>query len=113
MGQQIDCDRDRINATGRRLVRGLYYFEKSVCLGSPEDFRVAAKSGITATDPAIQQFVRMYARSADRREETLGDVFSYAVCFFPGISVWLLLLYGYFGWLASTRLGYTPKLDSE
>jgi hypothetical protein len=103
MGQSVEVDRNRVNATGKRLVRGLYYIEQKTNLGSPAEFRVASKAGITSKDPAIQQFARMYAGSTDRRSKEIGDVFSYAVCFYPEFSIWFLLLYEYFSWLATTQ----------
>jgi hypothetical protein len=109
MGQTVEVDRNRVNATGNRMVRGLHYIEKKISLGQPEEFRVASKAGVAATDPAIQQFARMYAGSVERRTRDIGDVFSYAVCFYPTFSIWFLLLYGYFSWLASTKSGDAIK----
>ncbi len=100
MGQRVEVDQSRVDATGARLVRGLYYVETKSNLGSPEQFRIASKAGVVASDPAIQQFARMYAGCADHRTREIGDVFSYATCFWSSFSVWFLLLYGYFGWLA-------------
>ena len=91
------------------MVRGLHYIKKKISLGQPEEFRVASKAGVAATDPAIQQFARMYAGSVERRTRDIGDVFSYAVCFYPTFSIWFLLLYGYFSWLASTKSGDAIK----
>jgi hypothetical protein len=105
MAQQVEVDKKRVDATGERLVRGLYYIEKKIHLGSPKEFRVASRAGVSPTDPAIQQFARMYAGCPDRRTKEIGEAFSYAVCFWPTISIWFLLLYGYFSWLASTKSG--------
>jgi hypothetical protein len=105
MGQELEVDRKRIDATGRRIVRGLYYIEKNVNLGSPQEFRVASRAGIEAKDRALQKFAELYAGSQDPRAREVGNVFSYAVGFYPTFSVWLLLLYGYFSWLASIKFG--------
>jgi hypothetical protein len=105
MGHEVEVERNRVNASGRRLVRGLYFAEKRTNLGAPEQFRVESKAGVTATDPAIQQFARMYARCADCRTKEIGEAFSYAVCFYPNLSIWFLLLYGYFSWLAIIKSG--------
>lgn len=103
MGQVVEVDKSRVDATGARLVRGLYYVEKKSSLGSPEQFRIASKAGVEAADPAIQQFARMYAGCADRCTREIDDVFSYAACFWSSFSIWFLLLYGYFGWLSITK----------
>jgi hypothetical protein len=103
MGHVVEVEKNRIDATGARLIRGLHYVERRERLGQPKEFRIASRAGITAEDPSIQQFAKMYAGSADRRTKEIGEAFSYAACFHPTFSVWFLLLYGFFGWLAIVR----------
>jgi hypothetical protein len=103
MGQLVEVEKNRIDATGARLVRGLYYVEKGEILGQPKEFRIASRAGVTEKDPAIQQFARMYASSTDHRTGEVGEAFSYAACFHPTFSIWFLFLYSYFSWLATIR----------
>lgn len=103
MASQVLVDQRRVDATGARLVRGLYYVEQKTILGSPQSLRVASKAGVSERDPAIQQFARMYSGCPDRRERQVGDAFDYVVCFWPTASIWLLMLYGYFSWLATIQ----------
>jgi hypothetical protein len=101
LGQSVEVDRNRINATGERMVRALFYVELEEALPPSTRIRIAAKPGITPSNPAILQFARMYDRCPDRRNKTVGDAFSYVVCFYPDFSIWLLLLYEHFSWLAT------------
>lgn len=101
MAQVVEDDRTRINATGERMVRGLFFIESGERLPPSTHVRVASKPGVTPSDPAIQQFARMYARCPDRRGKAIGDAFSYGVAFYPQASIWFLLLYEHFAWLAT------------
>jgi hypothetical protein len=101
MGQTLEADRGRINATGERMVRGLFFAESGVALQASAKVRIAANPGISSSVPAIMQFARVYARCPDRRAKTIGDAFSYAVGFHRDFSIWMLLLYGHFSWLAT------------
>jgi len=102
MAQAVEADRNRINATGERMVRGLFFIESGVLLPRSTQVRIASKPGITHSNVAIQQFARMYARCPDRRSKIIGDAFSYAVAFYPQFSIWFLLLYDHFSWLADS-----------
>src|SRR5262249_48626167 len=103
LGQTVEVDKSRVDATGARIVRGLFYLESKRSLSSQEELRVASKAGVAAEAPAVQQFARMYSASADRRSREVGEAFSYATAFFPTFSIWFLLLYGYFSWLATIK----------
>lgn len=98
---QVEVDRKRINATGERIVRGLFFIEAGKPLPSSTQVRIGSKPGITASNPTILQFARMYRSCSDRRSKTIGDAFSYIAAFHPKFSIWLLLLYGHFSWLAT------------
>jgi hypothetical protein len=58
---------------------------------------------LTADHPDILQFARIYRSFSDKRHKSIGDAFSYAVAFHANSSVWLLLLYNQFAWLAIVR----------
>jgi len=97
----IEMDRNRVHASGERMIRGLYFVEMQEALPQDAAVRVAAKAGISAREPAIQEFARLYARAAVRRDRAIGTAFSYAAGFMGNISVWMMLLYDYFAWLGT------------
>jgi hypothetical protein len=101
MAQAVEVDRVRLNATGERMVRGLFFIESGEPLPPSTKVRIAAKPGITHSNDGIQHFARMYAACPDHRTKEIGNAFSYAVAFYPQFSVWFLLLYGHFAWLAT------------
>lgn len=101
MAQAVEADRVRLNATGERMVRGLFFIESGEPLPPSSKVRIAAKPGITHSNDAIQHFARMYAPCPNHRGREIGNAFSYAVAFYPQFSVWFLLLYGHFAWLAT------------
>jgi hypothetical protein len=101
MAQAVEADRGRIHATGERIIRGLFFIETGERLPHSTRVRIASKAGVTPSEVAIQQFARMYASSSDRRSKTIGDAFSYVVAFYPQFSLWFLLLYDHFSWIAT------------
>jgi hypothetical protein len=100
----MELNRQRINATGERIVRGLYFIEVQKPIPAEAKVKIACKPGITVSDPAILQYARMYSSCGDRRNKAVGDAFSYAVAFHPQYSLWLLMLYGHFTWLATVAV---------
>jgi hypothetical protein len=101
LGQAVDADRNRLNASGERMVRGLFFVESGNPLPSSTQVRIACKPGITASNPAIIQFASLYSGCPERRDRAIGDAFSYVAGFRPEFSIWLLMLYGHFTWLAT------------
>ncbi len=100
MGLYFEPESDRLNATGRHIVRGLYFVETGLPLSASLQLRVACKSGLTAEHPDVLQFARIYRSLSDKRHRSIGDAFSYVVGFYANWSVWLMLLYSQFFWLA-------------
>ena len=97
----IKIDRKRVRASGERMIRGLYFIEMQKLLPRGAVVRVAARAGVSAREPAIQEFARFYARTPVRRDRAIGTAFSYAAGFTGNISVWMMLLYDYFAWLGT------------
>ena len=50
-------------------------------------------------DPFVREFGRIFNKWPERRSREVGPGFSYATAYAEGVSVWLLLLYGYFLWV--------------
>jgi hypothetical protein len=118
LGQQVDVDRKRVDASGERLVRGLFFHETGNVLESSLRVRVASKAGVIASDPAIVHFARTYQTWPDRRSKGVGDEFSYVAAFYSGYSIWFLWLYEYFDWLGlvqpkSNAIGVSVRLSGK
>jgi hypothetical protein len=100
MGLYFEPESDRMNATGRHIVRGLYFVETGQPFPASLQIRVACKPGLTADHPDILKFAQIYHKLSDKRDRAIGDVFSYVVGFHTNWSAWLMMLYGQFWWLA-------------
>lgn len=95
-------DRERVDATGEHIVRGLFFYEAKKVVSATATVRVGGKPGVEATDAAVQQFAKLYATWPERRSREVGDGFSYlAVSSGTGHSIWLLVLYEYFVWIVT------------
>ena len=103
MGGTLELDRERINATGERMVRGLFFIEMGKPLSPTAHVRIGANAVVNASDPVIRQFARTYVQCSDRRDREIGRAFSYAAGFAADFSVWILLLYDYFVWIATVE----------
>lgn len=102
MGQIIDVDRARVNATGSRIIRGLYFVEMGRPITLNAVMRVEAKGGPLRSDEAdALTIARAYSKFSERRHKEIGTAFSYAAGFGHGISVWIMLLYDYFLWVGT------------
>jgi hypothetical protein len=98
MAEMIDVDRERLRATGGRLIRGLYFIEIGRPMPESAILRVASKVGLAQSDENMVTIGRVYAAWSDHREGAVGDAFSYFAAIGQGVSFWLLLLYDYFLW---------------
>jgi hypothetical protein len=103
LGKVVDVDQKRLSATGKRIVRGLYFVETKLPVPPSARIRVASIPGVTAPEPQpmIQQFARLYSMCLDRRAKAVGDAFNYVAAFHVDFSVWLLILYDEFAWAVS------------
>jgi len=103
LGQVVEVDQKRLNASGERIVRGLHFVETKLPVPPSAKIRVASIPGVTAPEPQpmIQQFARLYSMCPDRRAKAVGDVFNYVAAFHADFSVWLLILYDEFAWAVS------------
>lgn len=101
MGQVVDGDRTRVNATGARIIRGLYFSEMGKPLDPNAVIKVGAKADLSAHEPDALEIARLFSVFAEHRDREIGKAFSYVAGFGPGMSVWLMLLYDYFVWLGT------------
>jgi len=100
LGQVVEVDLKRLNATGERIVRGLHFVETKLPAPPAAQIRVASIPGVTASEPKamIQQFALLYSMCTDHRAKAVGDAFNYLAAFHQDFSVWLLILYDEFAW---------------
>jgi hypothetical protein len=98
LGQIIDVDKVRVNATGARLVRGLHFVETGKPL-SRSVVRVETKLGLRTDEKDSLEIARVFSGFPEWKNREFGTAFSYVAGFAPGMSVWLMLLYDYFVWL--------------
>jgi nitrate reductase NapE component len=102
MSEVIDADRQRLNSTGIRMIH-LYFFETGNILPLNAKLKIAAKAGIHPHDEGAKTFAFAYSKCSDQRSKEIGGAFSYVVGFSPIASVWLILLYEYFVWMATVQ----------
>jgi hypothetical protein len=98
MAEVIEPDRKRIDATGARIIRGLYFLEMGEPLPENGALKVASRTGLTPKDPDMKTIVSTLQVLTDHRNGAVGNAFSYLAGIGPGISFWLLMLYDYFFW---------------
>jgi len=101
LGQTIDVDRKRVDASGAHLVRGLFFIEMKRPLPEHAILKVGSKAGLTAEYPDMLKIARAWQTTSDHRNRAVGSAFSYAAAVGDGVSFWLLLLYDYFFWAAT------------
>jgi len=101
MGQAVEVDRTRVNATGARIIRGLYFSEIGKPLERDALIKIGTKPGLSEHDPDAVQIARCYSAFPEHRDREIGTAFSYVAGFGPGVSVWMMLLYDYFAWVGT------------
>jgi hypothetical protein len=101
MGTSIQVDRHRVNRTGLRILKGLYFVETRKPIPKNAEVRLECKAGLTAEHPDMLKIAPVFHLLPDRRDGALGRAFSYAAGFGFGRSVWMMLLYDYHFWLGS------------
>jgi hypothetical protein len=107
MSEVTEVDRKRVNAAGTRLIRALYFVETGYILPANATIKIAAKVGIHPYDEGAQTFATVFSKCPDHRNREIGNGFSYVAGFAPIASVWLLLLYEYFVWIATVQVNGT------
>jgi hypothetical protein len=94
-------DRARLDATGKRLLRGLFFLETGIPMPPEGKIRIASQPGADAGHPLVIKFAEVHGTLIDRRHRSIGTAFSYVAGFGNGFSVWLLLLYDHFAWVGT------------
>jgi hypothetical protein len=107
--QKLKQDVRRIDATGERIVRGLYFIEKGQPLDPGARITIASEDDMESVNPLLLDAVQAYDASTDQRKGSVGAAFSYVAGFQGERSVWVLMLYGFFFWFA--LVGEYPMED--
>jgi hypothetical protein len=97
---KLTQDVRRIDATGERIVRGLYYIEKKKPLDANARIVIVSEDDMESSNPLLLDAVQAYDASTDQRKGGVGNAFSYVAGFEGDRSVWVLMLYGFFFWFA-------------
>jgi hypothetical protein len=105
-------DRKRINRTGMHIMRGLYFRETHRPLPSHAVVRLESTTGLTANHPDMIRIARVVRLLPDHRDGAVGTAFSYHVAFGGQHSVWGMLLYDYFFWVATLDEGEEANMRS-
>jgi hypothetical protein len=77
MGHAMEVDKKRVNATGARIVRGLFFVETGRPLAPAQPIRIASNIDVRPSDPTILQFARVYQMCPDHRNRQVGSAFDY------------------------------------
>ena len=101
MGQVLELDKARVNRTGGRFIRALYFHETGTVLARDAAIRVACNMGLRATDAAFKEICRALAAFRERRHGYVGTAFGYLAALEPDSSAWLMQLYDFFVWLGT------------
>jgi hypothetical protein len=111
---------DRIDATGAHIVRGLYFAETGKPVDAGTTVLVRSLVDVQPSHPLLLSAAHLFHLCADQRKREIGSAFSYAAGFRDNISVWILLLYGFNFWVATTgpipddfnsNIGVEPSVD--
>ncbi len=107
----VSTDKSRLDKTGIHVLRGLYFRETGKRLTAEFDVRVASKAGLAADHPDMETIARVFNLLRDHRNGAVGRAFSYVAGFGFGRSVWLMLLYDYYFWMAT--IDERPESERE
>jgi hypothetical protein len=101
MGQTFEFDKARVNRTGERFIRALYFVETRTPVSSGALIRVGCRTDLLPTDADTITIARVMRTLPDWRDGSAGTAFSYMAAFGEGISAWFMLLYDFFFWLGT------------
>jgi hypothetical protein len=106
-------DYRRLNATGEHLIHGLYFVERSRPIRKDAAIRIEHQTGLNAKHPGMLTIAGVFNVFPEHRDGSVGHAFSYAAAFAGERSVWLLMMYDYFFWVASIDERDISKRDAD
>ncbi len=98
LGGRIKSDKARMDATGRHIVRGLYYALTKTPLHVTMELIIGCQTGVDERHEAMQTFQRGWEKWPDRRQSDVGEGFRYSTVAIGGQSMWFIELYDYLCW---------------
>jgi len=104
MGQVMELDYERLERSGQRLVRGLYFSELGTPLPVEAKLKVGFTMGLRSQDESTLTIARVMLVLPDHRERSFGTAFTYMVAIGPTASVWFMALYDHFFWCGTVQL---------
>jgi hypothetical protein len=107
MGQVFELDKARVNRSGERFIRALYFAEMGTPVPSGSVIRVGCEMDLRPQDPDTITIALAMKALPDWRNGSVGTAFSYLAAFGDGGSAWLMLLYDFFFWLGTVQPSQT------
>jgi hypothetical protein len=101
MGQVFELDKARVNRTGERFIRAIYFHEMGAALPHNAVVRVECNMGLRPGDAEFKEICRVLSAFRERRHGYVGTAFGYLVTLEPEYSAWLMQLYDFFVWLGT------------
>jgi hypothetical protein len=96
MGNMINLERSRINRSGQRFIKALYFAETGTPLPPNAVIKVGANTDLRAHDKDTQTIALVLTKFSDQRDREVGTAFSYVAGLGSGISAWFMVLYEFF-----------------
>ncbi len=109
MGHRFELDKARVNRTGERLIRALYFVQTGEAVPSGAALRVGCQTSLKPTDADTITIARVMKTLPDWKNGTVGTAFSYMAAFGNGISAWLMMLYDFFFWVGTIDCRHTTR----
>jgi hypothetical protein len=101
LGRRVSVERNRIDAAGEHLMRGLHFYEGRQPLSKDSKVYTFSKPGYHEIDFIVPAFTKILNQCAAQRVREIGPGFSYVAGANGDVFVWLMLLYGYFWWVVA------------
>jgi len=92
-------DRDRIENTGKHIMRGLHFHFAKEPLAKDANVFAYSKPGYDSIDFITVNLTSLYEKAGARRDGHIGNGFSFAAASFGDAFIYLFLLYEYFWWI--------------
>lgn len=97
----LNMDRQRVDATGMHILRGLYYLQHRRPMPKDAAVRVGCVPEITPDSSHAMEIIEIFKMFPEHRRGKAGTAFTYATAFGHQRSVWLMVLYDYFLWMGT------------
>ena len=101
LGIRAEVDISRIDATGKRFARGMYYYLAGTPIPREWEVHVLSKPGYNSVDFIVPNFNAIMDKCGDRAQGHIGSGFSFVAGRSVDGCVFGFLLYEYFWWIVA------------